>query len=110
MVSSLDNRILFRMKATAEFVAFSRRDALFLSEAADIQTVFQSGRSPIITRRQNLFIFDEESTHPPSEAGGAFGNEMGDIHEIFFPRGPSVRSLFCFSLFQGQAINKDAEV
>jgi hypothetical protein len=93
MVSSLDNRVLFGMKATAKFMAFSRRDALFLTEAADIQTVFQSGRSPIITRRQNLFIFDEESTHPPSEAGGAFGDEMGDIHEIFFPRGPTKMNL-----------------
>jgi hypothetical protein len=89
------------MKATAEFVAFSGRDALFLTEAADVQTVFQSGGSPIITRRQNLFIFDEESTHLSSKAGRAFSDEMGDIHEIFFPRGPTRMNLFLLFLFQG---------
>jgi hypothetical protein len=97
------------MKATAEFVTFSRRDASFLTEAADVQAMFQSGGSPIITRRQNLFIFDKESPHLPSKAGGAFGDEMSDIHEIFFPRGATRRTLFFLFLFQGQAINKDGE-
>jgi hypothetical protein len=89
------------MKATAEFVAFSRRNALFLPEATDVQAVFQSGGSPIITCRQNLLIFDEESTYLSSKAGGAFGDEMGDIHEIFFPRGPTRMNPFFLFLFQG---------
>jgi hypothetical protein len=89
------------MKATAEFVTFSRRDASFLTEAADVQAMFQSGGSPIITRRQNLFIFDEERTYMSSKAGGAFGDKMSDIHEIFFPRGAARRNLFSLFLFQG---------
>jgi hypothetical protein len=94
------------MKTTTEFVALSRRDALFLTEATDIQAVFQSGGSPIITRRQNLFIFDEESTYLPSKAGGAFGDEMSDIHEIFFPRRAMRMNLFFLFLFQVQASNR----
>jgi hypothetical protein len=89
------------MKATAEFVAFSRRDALFLTEATNVKAVFQARGSPIITCCQDLFIFDEECTHLPSKAGGTFGNEMGNIHEIFFPRGSSGKSLFSLVLFQG---------
>jgi hypothetical protein len=107
MVSRLNNGILFRMKATAEFVPFPGRDTLFLTEAANVQAVFQPRGSPVVTRCQNLFIFDEKSTHLPPDTGGAFGNEMGDIHEILFPRGPIGMNLFFLFLFQRGAINKD---
>jgi hypothetical protein len=50
VVSGLDNCILLGMKATAEFMSFSRRDALFLTEATDIQAVFKPGGSSIVTR------------------------------------------------------------
>jgi hypothetical protein len=95
------------MKATAEFVAFSRRNASFLTEATNIQTVFQSGGSPIITRRQDLFILDEKSTDLSSKTGGAFGDEAGDIHEIFFPGGPMRMRPFYLFLLQGKTITKD---
>jgi hypothetical protein len=92
---------MLRMKAAAEFVAFSRRDALSLTEAADVQAVFQSGGSPIITRSQNLFILDEKSTYLSPKAGGTFSDKMSDIHEIFFPRGPSRTNFFFLFRFQG---------
>jgi hypothetical protein len=101
MVGSLDNRILLSMKAAAEFVSFSRGDPLFLAEATDVQAVFQPGRSSIVTGGQNLLIFDEDSPYLSSQAGGSFGNEMSNIHEIFFPGGSMGRNLFFLSLFQG---------
>ena len=100
VVSGLNDGILLSMEAAAEFVSLSRRDALFLPEATNLQTMLQSGRSPIITRRQNLLIFDEHSSNLPSQTGRSLGNEMSDIHEILFPRGPMGRLFFLF-LFQG---------
>jgi hypothetical protein len=101
MVGGLDNRILLGMKTAAKFVSFSRRDPLFLAEATDVQAMFQPGRSSIVAGGQNLFIFDEDSSYLPSQAGGPFGNEMSNIHKIFFPGGSMGRNLFFLSLFQG---------
>jgi hypothetical protein len=69
MVGCLDNRILLGMETAAEFVSFPGWDPLLLAEATDVQTVFQSGRSSIVTGGQNLFIFDENSPYLPSQAG-----------------------------------------
>jgi hypothetical protein len=57
------------METAAEFVSFPRWDSLLLAEATDVQTMFQSGRSSIVTGGQNLFIFDENSPYLPSQAG-----------------------------------------
>ena len=101
VVSSLNNGILLSMKATAEFVSLSRRDPLFLSKAARVQTMLQPGRGPVITCRQDLLIFDEDSSNLPSQAGRPFGNEMSDVHEILFPRGAMGGKAFFLFLFQG---------
>jgi hypothetical protein len=106
MVSRLNDGILFCMEATAELMALPRRDALFLAEATNVQAVFRPRRGSIVTRRQNIFIFDEDSTHLPPKAGRAFGDEMSDIHEILFPGGPVGTSLIFLFFFQGQAIKR----
>ena len=99
MVGSLDNRILLGMKAAAELVSLSGRNSLFLSEATNIQTVFHPGRSSIVTCGQNLLILDEDSPHLSPQAGGSFGNEVSNIHEIFFPGGSMRRTIFFLFLF-----------
>jgi hypothetical protein len=101
MVGGLDNRILFSMEATAEFVSLSRTDSLFLAETTDVQAVFQSGRSSIVTRGQNLFIFDQDRSYLPSQTGRSLGNQMSDIHEILFPGGSMGSNLLFLFLFQG---------
>jgi hypothetical protein len=89
------------MKAAAELVSFSGRNPLFLAEATDIKTVLQPGWSTIITGGQNLLVFDEDSPHLSPQAGGSFGDEVSNVHEVFFPGGSMRRNLFFLSLFQG---------
>jgi len=50
MVSRLDDGILFRMETTAEFMALSRGNALFLAEATNVQAMFRPRRGSIVTR------------------------------------------------------------
>ncbi len=101
VVCSLDDRILLGMKAAAELVSFPRRDPLLLAKATDIQAVFQPGWSSVVTRGQNLLVFDEDSPYLSPQTGGPFGDEVSNVHEIFFPGGPMRRNLFFLSLFQG---------
>ncbi len=101
MVGSLDDRILLGMKAAAEFVSLSGRDPLFLAEATDIQAVFYSGRSSVVTGGQNLLILDEDGPHLSSQTSRPLGDEVSNIHEIFFPGGSMRRTLFFLFLFQG---------
>jgi hypothetical protein len=100
MVGRLDNGILLGVKAPAEFMAFSGRDTQLFTKATDVQTVGETGRSPIVACGQDLLIFDQNGAHMSSQTGRAFGNEMGDIHEVFFP-GRSVRmGDYAFFFFQ----------
>jgi hypothetical protein len=101
VVSGLNNGILLSMEATAQLVSLSRRNTLFLPEATDIQTMLDSRRSSIITCGQDFFVFDEDRSNLPSQAGRPLGNEMSDIHEIFFPRGAMGGRPFFLFLFQG---------
>jgi hypothetical protein len=107
MVGSLDDRILLRMEASAEFMPLSGRDALFLAKATDVKAVLQSGWCPVVSGGQNLFVFHEEGTYLSSQAGGALSHKVGDIDKIFFPRGSGRTNLFFLFLFQGRAIKKD---
>ena len=107
MIGGLDDGILLCMEPAAELMSFSRGDAQFLAKATDFQAMFQSRRSSIVTGRQNLFVSDEHSPYLPSQTGRALCDEMGDVHEIFFP-GRSMRmSLFFLFLFQRRAIKRN---
>ena len=101
VVGGLDNCILFSMEAPAEFVPLPGRDASLLPEATDVQAVFQPGGSSIVTRGQNLLVFDEHRSYLPSQTGRSLCNEVRDVHEILFPRGSMGRNLFFLFLFQG---------
>ncbi len=105
VVSGLNNRILLGMEAATELMSLSRRNPSFLPEATNLQAMLQSGRSPVVTGRQYLFVFDKHSANLPSQAGRSLSNEMSDIHEIFFPRGALGGTLFFLFLFQGRATN-----
>jgi hypothetical protein len=97
MVGCLDNGILLGVKAPAEFMALSGRDTQLFTKAADVQTVGETGRSPIVACRQDLLIFDQNGAHMSSQASRTFGDEMSDIHEVFFPgRSERVQFLFFF--------------
>jgi hypothetical protein len=89
------------METAAELVSFPRWDSLPLTKATDVQTMFQSGRSSIVTGGQDLFIFDQHSPYLPPQASGPLGNEMSNIHEILFPGGPTKRKPFFLFCFQG---------
>jgi len=99
VVGGLNNGILLGVEAAAEFVSFPRRDALPFTKASHIQAVLDSRRRSIVACRQNLLIFDENSSNLSSQTGRPFGNEMGDIHEILFPGGPVGDNLFFLFLF-----------
>jgi hypothetical protein len=102
MIGGLNDGILFRMEATAEFMAFSRGDFQLLTEAADVQTMIHPGRSSVITRGENLFIFHKDRPHLSSKASGALRDEMGDVHEILIPRGAMATGDLFFFLLQRQ--------
>jgi hypothetical protein len=51
------------METTAEFMAFSRRNAQLLAEATDVKAMFQFRRGTIVTCRQDLFIFNKDGPH-----------------------------------------------
>ena len=101
VVSCLDDGILFRMQAPAQFVAFPRGDAKLLAQAACIEAMFQSRGSPIVPGGQDFLVLHKNGADLPSDAGGPLRNQMGDIHEVLFPRGSKWADLFSNSLFQG---------
>jgi len=101
VVGGLDNCILLTVEAPAEFMPLPGRDSSLLPKTTDVQAVFQPGRSSIVTRGQDFFIFDEHRSYLPPQAGRSLGNEMSDVHEILFPRGSMGRNLFFLFLFQG---------
>jgi hypothetical protein len=104
MVGRLDNGVLFGMETAAQLMTFPGGNGLKFAEAADVEAVPQPGRSTVVTRGQDLFVLDEDGPHMPPEAGGPFGHEMGDVHEIFVPgRTVRMRVLLLF-LFQGKAM------
>jgi hypothetical protein len=100
MVGCLDNGILLGVKATAEFMAFSGRDTQLFTKATDVQTVGETGRSPIVACGQDLLIFDQNGAHMSSQASRTFGNEMSDIHEVFFPGRSEGMAAYAFFFFQ----------
>jgi hypothetical protein len=100
VVGRLDNGILLGVKAPAEFMAFSGGDSELFTKATDLQTVGQTGRSSIVSCRQDLLIFDQNGANMSSQTGRAFGDEMGDIHEVFFPGRSEGVVFYVFSFFQ----------
>ena len=106
VIGGLYDGILFGMEAPTELVSFTGRDPLFLTETAGIEAVIEPGRGAVITRCQNLFVFDQDGSHLSPEAGGAFGNKTGNVHKVFFPGGSLRMNLFFRFLFQGYAIKK----
>jgi hypothetical protein len=88
MISGLNDGVLFSVKTTAEFMSFTRGDGLLLTKATDFEAVFQSRGSPIITRGQDLLVFDEKGAHLSPETCRTFSHQLGNIHKILFPARP----------------------
>jgi len=84
----LNNGILFSMKAAAQFMPFSRRNSLFLPNTTNIQAMPDIGGRAVVAGCDDPFIPDDNSSHLSSQASGAFGHQLGDIHEILIPGGP----------------------
>ena len=88
MISGLNDGVLLSVKTTAEFMSLTRGDGLLLTKATDFEAVFQSSGSAIVTRGQNLLVFDEEGAHLSPETRRTFSHQMGYIHKILFPARP----------------------
>ena len=101
MIGGLDDGILLCMEPAAELMSFPRGDAQSLAKTPNFQAMFQSRGSSIVTRCENLFISDKNSPYLPTQAGRALCDEMGDVHEVFFPGGSKGTDLFFLFLFQG---------
>src|SRR4030043_254813 len=69
VVGGLNNSILFCMESPAEFNSLPRGDTHLFAEATNIETMGQPRRGSIVTCRQYLFIFDENSSNMPSHTG-----------------------------------------
>jgi hypothetical protein len=59
--------------------------AELLSQAADLETVFEAGRGTVIACGQHPSISHENGTNAPPDTGGTFRYEFRNIHEILIP-------------------------
>ena len=85
VIRCLDDGVLFGMNAPAEFMPLAGFDIHFLTETADFPAMANTAGGTVITGCQDPFVLDDQRAHGPPQAGGAFGHQNGDVHEIFFP-------------------------
>jgi hypothetical protein len=81
----LDNYVLFCVQAPAKFMSLAGGYIVLLSHTADIQAVWQAGRSSIIPGGQYPLVFNQYCSYSPTEAGRALGDETGYLHKIRIP-------------------------
>ena len=83
----LDDGVLFRVNAAAELVAHSGLDVEPFPQAADLGTVPDPGRGAVVAGGKDALVLDDHGPHRTPQAGGAFGHQGRDVHEIGFPGG-----------------------
>jgi len=58
-----------------ELVTLPRGHLEALSQATDLEAVFQSGRSPVVAGGQDLLVLDQDRSDPPAQTGGSGGHK-----------------------------------
>ena len=81
----LDDRILFGMQATAEFMPFAGGDTLLLAQTANFKAMTDLGRSAIVAGGDNALVAHEDGPHLTAQAGGTLRDHLGDAHEVLIP-------------------------
>ena len=81
----LNDDVLLGMEPAADFVALARRDAETLAQAACLQAVGHASGRAVVACGKNALVLDGNGADLASGAGGAFTDEIGDIHEIVWP-------------------------
>ena len=85
MKGSLNDRILLGVDSPAEFMPLTRRDLELFTQTPDLTAMPDVAWSPIVPGGQDAFIFHDDGAYGSSHAGGAFGDQGGDIHKIDIP-------------------------
>jgi len=79
----LNDAILLGMDGAANLVTGAGRNTQRVSEAAQFETVFQSGGSSIVTGGKDMLIPNGHRTDMVTEAGRALGHHQGDLEKVF---------------------------
>jgi hypothetical protein len=66
MISGLNDHILLRMKATAEFVPFPRWYLFGFPKTTNLCAMLYAAWSAIVTRSQNAPVFYKDRSYPAS--------------------------------------------
>jgi hypothetical protein len=85
MKGGLDNGVLLGVNAATQLMALSGSDIELLSQTPDIDAMTDATRSPIVPGTQHPFISHDNGPHGPTAAGGALGDQRGDLHKVSFP-------------------------
>ena len=81
----LNDDVLFRMEAAADFVPLSGRHAELFAEAADIKAVGDLGGRTVVAGGEDSLVLDGDGPDHAAQAGRAFRHEVGDVHEVVGP-------------------------
>lgn len=82
----LDDGVLLGVEGAAVFVAFAGAEAHALAgAAAEVGAVGHAGGCAVVAGGDDAVVFDEDGADLAAQAVGAFGDDVGDFHEIGVP-------------------------
>ena len=81
----LDDDVLFRVEAPADFMPLAGRHAELFAQATDIEAMRYLGRCAVIAGGEDAFVLDGYGPDPAAQAGRALRHEGGDVHEVVGP-------------------------
>ena len=85
MHRSLNDDVLFRVEAPADFMPLAGRHAELFAQTADIEAMRHLGRCAVIAGGEDAFVLDGYGPDPAAQAGRALRHEVGDVHEVVGP-------------------------
>lgn len=82
----LDDGVLLGVEGAAVFVTFAGAEAHALAgAAAEVGAVGHAGGCAVVAGGDDAMVFDEDGADLAAQAVGAFGDDVGDLHEIGVP-------------------------
>jgi hypothetical protein len=85
MESSLYDGVLFCVYGATDFVLFTRHDSPLVSQATELEAIFDAGRGAVVSGRENAFVSDNDCTNVVSPACRAFRHKESDFGKVLVP-------------------------
>ena len=86
MYRGLNDDVLLRVEAPADFMPLAGRHAELFAQATDIEAMRYLGRCAVIAGGEDAFVLDGYGPNPAAQAGRALRHEVGEVQEVVGPR------------------------